>query len=176
MHEAWHSGILLDMLRWFLVVPIVLLILFLTSSLALAFGMGIETVSSSSHLAADYGPWERLVLRSVSEGILADMKQDDAESSMDIALRLARYDEPSDEGGGFLPPEPEGSTVAAAGEPTPDVTQTEAAVATDTPEGSASPSSTPTASTPTPSATSSLAPSRRGTDPLALTTVATATG
>jgi len=68
--QIWHSEMLVDMLRWLLVVPIVLLMLFLTSTLALAFGMGIETVSSRSYLAADYAPWEQLVVRGVLPALM----------------------------------------------------------------------------------------------------------
>ena len=162
--QIWHSEMLVDMLRWLLVVPIVLLVLFLTSTLALAFGMGIETVSSRSYLAADYAPWEQLVVRGVSDGIIAEMKQDAAASNKDVAMRLARFDEPSKEGNDFLSSGPDGSVIVSAEHPTPRATPTATAVASSTSGLFASSTPSPTITPALPSATKTIAPSATASD------------
>jgi len=63
-------------IRWSAIVPIVVLMIFLCSELALAFGNTTEEVDTRSRIITDYSAWDFVIIRALDDGIAKDIEDD----------------------------------------------------------------------------------------------------
>jgi len=152
--------------KWLLLVPLVMLLVFGCSQLALITGGRLNLAAMASRAAKGYGPWDYLPLRALRRDILAQLRLDKGAeaSSLDesagggLGEWLAQGESPAapapTAGGGHNPPPPTSGPTAADA---PTETPSSSSVPTNTPTPTDTPYAPPSA-TPTPTPTPDSGP------------------
>ncbi len=135
-----------DLLRWLLLIPLILLLLFGCGTLGM-FGLRSAQADTRSELEADYGPWSYTVFKPVNIEIIEEIQKDAILYPGTFSEPVAPIILPADF---WFTPMPT---------PTPTVTTT------GTPSATTTPTPTPTGGTltPTPTSTSSATPTESPT-------------
>jgi len=80
--------------RWTAIVPIVVLLIFLCSELALAFGNSPVKVDTRSRIITDYSPWDFTIIRALDDGITDEIENDMVRYGDGSEVPLARLSDP----------------------------------------------------------------------------------
>ncbi|OGO20708.1 MAG: hypothetical protein A2Z14_05780 [Chloroflexi bacterium RBG_16_48_8] len=98
--RSWHHTF--APLRWLIILPVIFLLISISSELALAIGFQLETAGLRSNLYADYRPWKMLTLPRVEDGIIEEIRKDLEHSGYSTEDTLARLSDPIEHPGEFL--------------------------------------------------------------------------
>jgi len=137
-----------DLLRWLLLIPLILLLLFGCGTLGM-FGLRPAQADTRSELNADYSPWPFTVFKPVNIEIIEEIQEDQI-------LYPGTFAEPVQ-----LTVRPDDFWFTSTPTPTPTPTVTGTPPGTGTP--TATPSPTPTSGTPTPTSTTTATPTESPT-------------
>ena len=132
-----------DLLRWMLLIPLVILMLFGCGTLGM-FGLRPAQADTRSELDADYSPWPFTVFKPVNVEIIEEIQED-------AILYPGTFAEPVEP---TIIPADFWFTPTPTPTPTPTITGTPLGTGTPT----ATPSATPTSGTPTPTSTITATP------------------
>ena len=89
------------LMGWLILVPLIIVLLVVSSELGLAFIDPLPEINLDSHLTAGYGPWEPYRVRALQDGILAEIRQDLQYQGLSPEKVEARLSNPIQSGGEF---------------------------------------------------------------------------